>query len=303
MLLGAPPKPLPIAQTEQVLGTVVALLDRELGRAGHPRRAELVRSAALHLSLLKDGEEGLIYRDKRGAWCFLSGQRDLGQVPLGATDVLRPIKVVQPESLPRLLRELPEEFRFYIRSLTLERADAVALCDALLHLPPTERRNLSALAAYRKARLKMALSGDLDEDGGAEHLQEVRRDLQQVKQLIAEGAPAIAHLDLATDGWLAQTYLYGTSDESAYDPEDPEVDAARALRMYVQLYRQGDARAGPARCLGLRRDGSLGPRSLAPEIGDGLPVLRPSIGPERFRGRSVRAECGHRRLAQRLAGG
>ena len=242
-LLGAPPKPLPIAQTEQVLGTVVALLDRELGRAGHPRRAELVRSAALHLSLLKDGEEGLVYRDKRGAWCFLSGQTDLRQVPLGATDVLRPIKVVQPESLPRLLRELPEEFRFYIRSLTLERADAVALCDALLHLPPTERRNLSALAAYRKARLKMALSGDLDEDGGAEHLQEVRRDLQQVKQLIAEGAPAIAHLDLATDGWLAQTYLYGTSDESAYDPEDPEVDAARALRMYVQLYRQGDPTA------------------------------------------------------------
>lgn len=242
-LLGPTPAALPIADPEQVLGEVVALLDRELGRAGHPRRAELVRSAAMHLSVLRDGEKGIAYKDKAGSWRFHFSSSNFWQPPLDATEVLHPIRFVHPDGLPALLRELPEEFRFYIRSLSLERADAIALCEALLHLPAAQRRNLSALAAYRKARLKMALSGDFDEDDAEERLQELRTDLEQVKQLVAEGFPAIAHLDLAAEGWLAHTYLYGTSEESTYDPEDPGVDAARALRIYVQLYRRGDATA------------------------------------------------------------
>ncbi|NBV78570.1 MAG: hypothetical protein EBR62_01715 [Verrucomicrobia bacterium] len=245
-ILGPQPKPLPIAEPGQVFETVVRMLDQELARQRHPRRAELVRSAALHLSLLRDESGGLVFKDKQGAWHFrfdLPTELGPDQIPLGAVEILRPVRVVTAEGLPALLRQLPEEFRFYIRSLSLERADAVALCEALLHLPPEQRRNLSALAAYRLARLRMAQTDDLDEDGGEEHLAEVRHDLQQVKRHIAEGAPAIAHLDLAADGWLAHTYLYGTSLESAYDPEDPGVDAARALRMYVQLYRQGDPTA------------------------------------------------------------
>lgn len=245
-ILGPAPKALPIAATEEVLAAVVALLDRELAQQKNPRREELVSLAALHLSLLTAGEHGLIYKDKQGVWCFRFAVYDRGlpdDLPPGATAVLRPVKMVTTEALPKLLRDLPEEFRFYIRSLTLERADALALCEALLNLPPAQRRHLSTLAAYRQARLRMALTADLDEDGGEAHLQDVRRDLKQVKQLVAEGYPAIAHLDLAADGWLARTYLYGTSLESAYDPEDPEVDPARALQTYAQLYRQGDATA------------------------------------------------------------
>jgi hypothetical protein len=228
------------------LAAVVALLDRELAQQQNPQREELVTRATLHLSLLTAGEHGLVYKDKQGRWCFRVANLALGlpdDLPPGATAVLRPVKMVTTEALPKLLRDLPEEFRFYIRSLTLERADALALCEALLDLPPAQRRHLSTLAAYRQARLRMALIADLDEDGGEAHLQDVRRDLKQVKQLVAEGYPAIAHLDLAADGWLARTYLYGTSLESAYDPEDPEVDPARALQTYVQLYRQGDATA------------------------------------------------------------
>ncbi len=244
-LLGPPPKALPIAQTDQVLTAVVTLLDRELARKKNPRREELVSLTALHLSLLTAGEHGLIYKDKQGIWCFRIAYFERGQpeLPLGATAVLRPVKVVTAEDLPKLLRDLPEEFRFYIRSLSLERADALALCEAVLALPPAQRRHLSALAAYRQARLRMALTADLDEDGGEEHLADVRRDLKLVKQLVAEGYPAIAHLDLAADGWLAHAYLYGTSLEAVYDPEDPAVDPARALQAYVQLYRQGDATA------------------------------------------------------------
>lgn len=245
-LLGPPPQAVPIAATEPVLAAVVALLDRELAQQQNPRREELVTRAALHLSLLTAGEHGLVYKDKQGRWCFRVANLDLGlpdDLPPGATAVLRPVKMVTTEALPKLLRDLPEEFRFYIRSLTLDRADALALCEALLDLPPAQRRHLSTLAAYRQARLRMALTDDLDEDGGEAHLQDVRRDLKQVKQLVAEGYPAVAHLDLAADGWLARTYLYGTSLESEYDSEDPEVDPARALQIYVQLYRQGDATA------------------------------------------------------------
>ncbi len=245
-ILGPAPKAVPIAATEQVLAGVVALLDRELAQQQNPRREELVSRAALHLSLLTAGEHGLVYKNKQGQWCFRFAVYDRGlpdDLPPGATAVLRPVKMVTTEALPKLLRDLPEEFRFYIRSLSLDRTDALALCEALLDLPPVQRRHLSALAAYRQARLRMAMTADLDEDGGEAHLQDVRRDLKHVKQLVAEGYPAIAHLDLAADGWLARTYLYGTSLESAYDSEDPEVDAAQALQAYVQLYRQGDATA------------------------------------------------------------
>jgi len=245
-ILGPAPKALPIAATEEVLTSVVALLDRELTQQKNPRRTELVRLTALHLSLLAAGDGGLIFKDNQGAWRFRAGQPERlnpQEVPLGATEILRPAKLISADSLPKLLRELPEEFRFYIRSLTLERPDAIELCATLLHLPPAQRRHLSTLAAYRQARLRMALTADLDEDSGVEHLEDVRRDLLQVKQFIAEGYPAIAHLDLAADGWLARTYLYGTSLESEYDPEDPEVDPARALQTYLQLYRQGDATA------------------------------------------------------------
>ncbi len=245
-LLGPPPAALPIAQTEQVLAAVVALLDQELARQQHPRREELVRMAALHLSLLTADEHGLIYKDKQGRWGFRYALLERGlpdDLPPGATAVLRPVKLVTPDALPKLLRALPEEFRFYIRSLSLARTDALALCEALLALPPAQRRNLSALAAYRQARLRMALADELDDEGAEALVPAVRHDLGQVKELVAAGHPAIAHLDLAAEGWLARTYLYGSSLESAYDPEDPAVDPARALQAYVELYRRGDATA------------------------------------------------------------
>jgi len=245
-LLGPSTPALRIAETEQVLAAVVALLDRELARQPHPRRAELVRLAALHLSLLTAGEHGLVYKDKQGQWCFRSANLAHplpDDLPPGATTVLRPVKMVAPEALPKLLRDLPEEFRFYIRSLTLERADAVALCEALLALPPAQRRNLSALAAYRQARLRMALTDDLAEDAGEADVQAIRRDLELVKELVAAGHPAIAHLDLAAEGWIARTYLYGSSLESVYNPQDPAVDPARALQAYARLYRCGDGTA------------------------------------------------------------
>lgn len=246
MIMGPQPKALPIAQKVQVVTAVVALLDRELAQQQNPRREELVRKTAFHLSLWTFGELGLVYRDEQGWWCFRLAVYDFDfpkDIPPGATSVVRPVKMVKPETLPALLRDLPEEFRFYIRSLTVNNNDAVALCEALLDLPPAQRRNLTVLAAYRKARIKMSLGADSEEDEGAARLEETRRDLQQVKQYVSEGFPAIAHLDLAADGWLAQTYLYGSSLESEYDPADPAADPARALRAYVQLYRQGDETA------------------------------------------------------------
>ncbi len=249
-IVGKAPKPLPIAQPDRVLESVVGLLDQELAARGEPRRAELVRLTALHLSALTAEQAGLIFKDKQGAWRFRSDlpadvdpQQVTHGVPLSATDILRPARLVKAQDLPKLLRELPDEFRFYVRSLTLERADAVALCEALLHLPPAKRRHLSALAAYRLARLRMLMDADVDDDGAVAHLKDVRRDLGRVQQLVAEGAPAIAHLELAADGWLAHTYLYGKSTDSAYDPDDREADPAKALLVYVRLWRAGDATA------------------------------------------------------------
>ncbi len=276
-IAGKAPKPLAIAGTDRVLESVVGLLDRELAARGEPRRAELVRLTALHLSALTAEQGGLIFRDKQGAWRFRSDlpadidpQQVTHGVPLSATDILRPARLVKAEALPKLLRELPDEFRFYIRSLTLERADALALCEALLHLPPAKRRHLSALAAYRLARLRMLMDADVDEDGAEAHLKDVRRDLVRVQQLIAEGTPAIAHLDLAAEGWLAHTYLYGKSTDSDYDPADRSADPAKALLTYVRLWQAGDATAEVSIEEGLRVVLESG--QLQPLTGD--PVLR-----------------------------
>lgn len=248
-ILGPAPQPIAIADSVTVFEGVVVLLDRELARRGEPRRDVLVRSAAMHLCFLGFGEHGLIFRDQQGNWRFRQLDRPEdgpglpSGVPVGAREVTRPHLLVGETTLPKLLRELPEEFRFYIRSLSLGRTDALALCEALLHLPAEQRRNLTVLATYRHARLRMLLEADEEEAGAEARLAEVRRELERVRQLVAEGHPSVGRLELAAEGWLARTYLYGSLSGDEHAPDNPRADVARALRTYIALRRSGDATA------------------------------------------------------------
>ena len=243
-IVGKAPPPLSIANTDQVLEAVVDLLDRELARRADPRRSELVRQTALNLAWLTADQGIRVYTNPQGAWRFRCDRfSEPKPASTAAPEVLEPVKLTQVQDLSALLRELPEEFRFYIRSLTLKRADAMALCETVLHLPPEQRRNLAALAAYRQARLRMGVQSDVDEDGSTAQLQDVRRDLARVQALVAEGSPDIAHVALAAEGWLAHTHLYGRSTTADYDPADKEADAEKALQAYVRLWRAGDASA------------------------------------------------------------
>jgi hypothetical protein len=116
----------------------------------------------------------------------------------------------------------------------------------------------------------MLMDADEDEDGSAARLQDVRRDLLDVKQLVAQGQPDVAHLALAAEGWLAYTYLYGNLSEPEYDAENPAADPAKALKMYVALRRAGDATAQNSIENGLRT--VLVSGNLKPLTGD--PLLR-----------------------------
>lgn len=106
------------------------------------------------------------------------------------------------------LARLPRAYALYLRSTTEPRVWALASMDELLALPESERRELTALAHYRRARLRLSLP-DWDACSDAtvrQRLRQVRSDLTSIAADLKAGAHDFAQVGANAPGWLAYSY-------------------------------------------------------------------------------------------------
>lgn len=146
-----------------------------------------------------------------------------------------------PKEAQAKLDRVPAEFMIYIRSLDESREVALAETEKLLALPAAERRNLTALAHYRKGRL-LTLATDWEKisDAAAKaRIREIRSCHEAVLKAIESGAPDIARVSAAAAGWIANSKSMILPYGRLADLD--EADAAGALRIYLELRRRGEA--------------------------------------------------------------
>lgn len=146
-----------------------------------------------------------------------------------------------PKEVQSKLAHVPAEFMIYIRSLDEDRVVALAETTKLLALPESERRNLTALAHYRKGRL-LTLSADWEKLADAEakaRIREIRSSYEAAVEAIQSGAPDIARLSAAAEGWIAHSKALILPYERLSNLG--EADAAGALRIYLDLRRRGES--------------------------------------------------------------
>lgn len=106
------------------------------------------------------------------------------------------------------LARIPRAYALYLRSITEPRVWALASMDELLALPESERRELTALAHYRRARLRLSLP-DWDACSDAtvrQRLRQVRSDLTSIAADLRAGAHDFAQVGANAAGWLAYSY-------------------------------------------------------------------------------------------------
>ena len=146
-----------------------------------------------------------------------------------------------PKEVQSKLEHVPAEFMIYIRSLDEDRVVALAETTKLLTLPESERRNLTALAHYRKGRL-LTLLADWEKLTDAEakaRIREIRSSYQAALDAIEAGAPDVARLSAAAEGWIAHSKALILPYERLSNLG--EADAAGALRIYLDLRRRGES--------------------------------------------------------------
>lgn len=106
------------------------------------------------------------------------------------------------------LARIPRAHALYLRSVTEPRVWALASMDELLTLPEPERHGLTALAHYRRARLRLSLP-DWDSSSDAtvrQRLRQVRADLTSIAADLRAGAQDFAQVGANAAGWLAYSY-------------------------------------------------------------------------------------------------
>lgn len=146
----------------------------------------------------------------------------------------------------------PLEYSLYLASLQTDGLDAVPLCEQILALPADQRRNLTALAHYRLARLLMKETKweDMTVERGRLRMASIRRHLEATKQAVRDGCPDVCRISLQCDGWIAYS-------ESMIAPaktleEMGVADFGKALRTYLAMPGRGEAN-GPSSVLLLIR--------------------------------------------------
>ena len=149
-----------------------------------PRREQRLRPIASYLAARLTDTGGIYQLSADGPW----------KLVVDGPEVVFPPRALRThrftaKDLPTLeaayaaaVKELPAEFRLYFRSLDYAGADGALLCDELLALPVAERKHLTALAYYRRARLRMAdvRSAGPDDATVRRALAAVRADLEAV---------------------------------------------------------------------------------------------------------------------------
>jgi hypothetical protein len=218
------------------------------------RREQLLRPVASHLAARLVDTGGIYQLSADGPWKLVVGGPEVVFPPRA----LRTHRFAEKD-LPTLeaayaaaVRELPAEFRLYFRSLDYAGADGALLCDELLALPAAERKHLTAVAYYRRARLRMAdvRSAEPDDATLRRSLAAIRADLLAVGAAVKDGRPDVGGVAFAAQGWLAHL-------RCAVLPLPRlralgEADLGQALRIYLAQRRGGEPSADESIFLLLR---------------------------------------------------
>ena len=209
------------------------------------RRESVLRPVALHLAARSWGEGGLYQLSVDGPWKILAALR-AEVFPPEAIRTLRFSGKDQAEreaAYARAIKQLPAEFRLYFRSLDYAGEDGAQLCDELLALPAAERKHLTAVAHFRRARLRLDLLDRTVKDDAAlrRSLAAIRGDLEAVGAAVKAGHPDVGGVVFAAQGWLAHL-------RCAVLPLPRlralgEADLGLALRIYLEQRRLGEPTA------------------------------------------------------------
>ncbi len=210
------------------------------------RRDQVLRPVALHLAA-RLADAGGVYQSKDdGPW----------KLAVGGPEVVFPPRVLRAQRFAEkdlaglatayavAVKQLPAEFRLYLRSLDYAGADGLTLCDELLALPAAERSRLTAVAHFRRARLRMLQLDKSTPDDAAMRrtLAAIRADLLAVGAAVKDGRPDVGGVAFAAQGWLAHL-------RCAVLPLPRlralgEADLGQALRIYL-AQRQGGEPTAP----------------------------------------------------------
>ena len=139
------------------------------------------------------------------------------------------------------LARLPRAYALYLRSVAEPRVWALSTMDELLALPEPDRRELSALAHYRRARLRLSLP-DWDACSDAtvhQRLRQVRTDLHSIEADLTSGAIDFGQVGANAPGWLA--YSYSMVLPAQQLTALGEADYPRALAIYLKLPERREA--------------------------------------------------------------
>lgn len=209
------PDPSQLEVADEVLRSLETHL-RAAGTADTDRRLQAIRYHLRHLPPMDDySARPLRWKETPLANAFVTRT----QGPFHRTE-LRSIQrqvfydrltAEERASTRRFFEELariPRAYALYLRSVTEPRVWALASMDELLALPTSERRGLTALAHYRRARLRLSLP-DWDACSDAtvrQRLRQVRSDLTSIAADIRAGAHDFAQVGANAAGWLAYSY-------------------------------------------------------------------------------------------------
>lgn len=231
----------------QVLVREALLAELHAATATWPatRRESVLRPVAVHLAARSRVDGGLYQLSEGGAWKILDALRE-EVFPLQAVRTLRFSEKDRAEheaGYARSVKQLPAEFRLYLRSLDYAGEDGALLCDELLALPAAERPHLTAIAHFRRARLRLYLLDRTERDDAElrRSLAAIRADLEAVGAAVKAGSPDVGGVAFAAQGWLAHL-------RCAVLPLPRlralgEADLGLALRIYLEQRRRGEPTA------------------------------------------------------------
>lgn len=210
------------------------------------RREQVLRPVALHLAARLADAGGVYQSAADGPWKLVVGD---GREVVFPPRALRTRRFAEQDAPANAVayagavKQLPAEFRLYLRSLDYAGADGAQLCDELLALPAAERRHLTAVAHYRRARLRLILLDKSASDDAPlrRSLAAIRADLLAVGAAVKEGRPDVGGVAFAAQGWLAHL-------RCAVLPLPRlralgEADLGQALRIYLAQRRGGEPTA------------------------------------------------------------
>jgi hypothetical protein len=209
------------------------------------KRDRLLRPVALHLAA-RSGEAGGLYQlSVDGPWKILVALHNEA-FPAEAVRTLRFSEKDQAEraaAYARAIKQLPAEFRLYFRSLDYGGEDGALLCDELLALPAAERKHLTAVAHFRRARLRLDGLDRTSADDAAlrRALAAIRSDLEAVGAAVKAGHPDVGGVVFAAQGWLA--HLRCAALPLPRLRALGEADLGLALRIYLEQRRLGEPTA------------------------------------------------------------